>query len=161
MCVWCILCLCVFGAFCVCDEKSLRTPCSAKWGCSATSQLQSAFCNLSATAKHLSIVLREFQDWILQLEKDIKALCNCLSGHFRNLSATAKPLGIAVLQEFQENFKIKYCSLEKTLKLSVTASLLDYSATSMQLPRLSALSYKYNFQNEPFAVQTQNDCKYM
>ena len=126
----------------VCDEKSLRAPCSAKWGCSATSQLQSAFCNLSATAKHLSIVLREFQDWILQLEKDIKALCNCLSGHFRNLSATAKPLGIAVLQEFQENFKIEYCSLEKILKLDAIASV-DFSLTSMQLPSLSALSYKY------------------
>ena len=63
--------LCVFVAFCVfvCDEKSLRTPCSAKWGCSATSQLQSAFCNLSATAKLLSIVvLQEFQDCILQLK---------------------------------------------------------------------------------------------
>ena len=86
----------------VCDEKSLRAPCSAKWGCSATSQLQSAFCNLSATAKPLSIVL----------------------------------------QEFQENFKIEYCSLEKILKLDAIASV-DFSLTSMQLPSLSALSYKY------------------
>ena len=96
--------LCVFVAFCVfvCDEKSLRTPCSAKWGCSATSQLQSAFCKLSATAKPLSIVL----------------------------------------QEFQENFKIEYCSFEKILKLDAIASV-DFSLTSMQLPSLSALSYKY------------------
>ena len=102
-CVCVCVCVCVFGSFCVCvyDEKSLRTPCSAKWGCSATSQLQSAFCNLSATAKPLSIVL----------------------------------------QEFQENFKIKYCSLENILKLSATASL-DFYATSTQLPSLSAFSYK-------------------
>ena len=68
------MCVCwvYFVYISVCDEKSLGTPCSAKWGCSATSQLQSAFCNLSATAKPLSIVL----------------------------------------QEFQENFKIEYCSLK-------------------------------------------------
>ena len=97
--------VCVFGAFCicVCDEKSLRTPCSAKWGCSATSQLQSAFCNLSATAKPLSIVL----------------------------------------QEFQENLNIEYSSFEKIWKLSAIASLLDFSATSMQLPSISKFSYKY------------------
>ena len=80
------MCVCLVHFVYVCNEKSLRTPCSAKWRCSATSQLQSAFCNLSATAKPLSIVLQEFQEnfKIEYCGLKLKALCNWFSGHLRN-----------------------------------------------------------------------------